>query len=139
VITNQEQSMSQYQGHLSDGSSVQKHSAGGIYPFVPFGVDRPNGWAWSGADVPASQRVSLPHLLPDQLQELVMAQRIQDTDFFILREFEAAVAHLRGCPVSVALKQDMLAIGAPFLNRLLANGHSRFDAIDLMRAVFVPH
>lgn len=68
-----------------------------------------------------------------------MAQRIQDTDFFILREFEAAVAHLRGCPVSVALKQDMLAIGTPFLNRLLANGHSRFDAIDLMRAVFAPH
>lgn len=23
-----------YQGHLSDGSSIQKHSAGGIYPYV---------------------------------------------------------------------------------------------------------
>ena len=25
-----------YQGHLADGSSVQKHSAGGIYPYVLF-------------------------------------------------------------------------------------------------------
>lgn len=23
-----------YQGHLSDGSSIQKHSAGGLYPYV---------------------------------------------------------------------------------------------------------
>jgi hypothetical protein len=23
-----------YQGHLNDGSSVQKHSAGGIYPLI---------------------------------------------------------------------------------------------------------
>ncbi len=23
-----------YQGHLSDGSSVQKHSAGGLYPYI---------------------------------------------------------------------------------------------------------
>jgi len=26
--------MSMYQGHLADGSSVQKHSAGGLYPYV---------------------------------------------------------------------------------------------------------
>lgn len=25
-----------YQGHLADGSSVQKHSAGGLYPYVLF-------------------------------------------------------------------------------------------------------
>ena len=25
-----------YQGHLNDGSGVQKHSAGGLYPFVIF-------------------------------------------------------------------------------------------------------
>lgn len=24
----------QYQGHLSDGSSIQRHSAGGLYPYV---------------------------------------------------------------------------------------------------------
>ena len=26
--------MSTYQGHLNDGSSVQKHSAGGLYPYI---------------------------------------------------------------------------------------------------------
>lgn len=26
--------MSLYQGHLPDGSSIQRHSAGGLYPFV---------------------------------------------------------------------------------------------------------
>ena len=42
-----------YAGHLNDGSSVQKHSAGGLYPFIIFakqcgdalryGVLAPNG------------------------------------------------------------------------------------------------
>ncbi len=32
-----------YQGHLSDGSSVQKHSAGGLYPYVIFAKDTPHG------------------------------------------------------------------------------------------------
>jgi hypothetical protein len=49
--------MSQYQGHLSDGSSVQKHSAGGIYPFVPFGVDRPNGKLCWGITTPGGRDV----------------------------------------------------------------------------------
>lgn len=28
--------MSNYQGHHSDGSSIQKHSAGGIYPCIVY-------------------------------------------------------------------------------------------------------
>lgn len=32
-----------YQGHLPDGSSVQRHSAGGLYPFVLFAKDSPTG------------------------------------------------------------------------------------------------
>ena len=42
-----------YQGHLPDGSSVQKHSAGGLYPYIiyakqcgdklRYGVMSPNG------------------------------------------------------------------------------------------------
>jgi hypothetical protein len=42
-----------YQGHCTDGSSVQKHSAGGLYPYIIFakqcgdklryGVIAPNG------------------------------------------------------------------------------------------------
>lgn len=32
-----------YQGHLEDGSSVQKHSAGGIYPYVIFAQETADG------------------------------------------------------------------------------------------------
>ena len=32
-----------YQGHLPDGSSVQKHSAGSCYPYVVFGQETPEG------------------------------------------------------------------------------------------------
>lgn len=35
-----------YQGHLEDGSSVQKHSAGGIYPYVIFAQETPTGIAY---------------------------------------------------------------------------------------------
>ena len=52
--------MTTYQGHLSDGSSVQKHSAGGLYPYViyaqndsagvlNYGVKTPEGdWILAG-------------------------------------------------------------------------------------------
>lgn len=32
-----------YQGHLPDGSSVQKHSAGSSYPFIVFGQETERG------------------------------------------------------------------------------------------------
>lgn len=32
-----------YQGHLPDGSSVQKHSAGSCYPFIVYGQETPKG------------------------------------------------------------------------------------------------
>jgi hypothetical protein len=35
--------MTSYQGHMADGSSVQKHSAGGAYPYVLQLRDNPNG------------------------------------------------------------------------------------------------
>jgi len=38
--------MSNYQGHMADGSSVQKHSAGGLYPFVLYVQETPRGLAW---------------------------------------------------------------------------------------------
>lgn len=48
-----------YQGHLPDGSSIQRHSAGGLYPFViqarqsgdkiEYGVIEPDGSSiWTG-------------------------------------------------------------------------------------------
>lgn len=35
-----------YQGHASDGSSVQKHSCGGLYPYVIFAQESINGIAY---------------------------------------------------------------------------------------------
>jgi len=35
-----------YQGHLEDGSSVQKHSAGGLYPYVIFAQETATGIAY---------------------------------------------------------------------------------------------
>lgn len=35
-----------YQGHLADGSSVQKHSAGGLYPFVLYAQETDQGLRW---------------------------------------------------------------------------------------------
>lgn len=43
-----------YQGHLHDGSSVQRHSAGGLYPFVLFGRETPRGVRW-GVLTPSGQ------------------------------------------------------------------------------------
>lgn len=47
-----------YLGHMPDGSSVQRHSAGGLYPFIPFIKDTPNGLRYGvicpdGTEVPA--------------------------------------------------------------------------------------
>jgi hypothetical protein len=35
-----------YQGHLDDGSSVQKHSAGPLYPCVIYAQETPRGLQW---------------------------------------------------------------------------------------------
>lgn len=47
-----------YQGHLSDGSSVQRHSAGGLYPYVMFAQQTEGGLKWgfihpNGLEFPA--------------------------------------------------------------------------------------
>lgn len=43
-----------YAGHMADGSSVQKHSAGGLYPFVLYSKTAPSGsglvWGWITPD-----------------------------------------------------------------------------------------
>lgn len=38
--------MSHYQGHLSDGSSIQKHSAGGLYPYVVYAQQQGEKMRW---------------------------------------------------------------------------------------------
>jgi hypothetical protein len=39
-----------YQGHLPDGSGVQRHSAGGLYPFVIFAQETPSGLQYGVID-----------------------------------------------------------------------------------------
>jgi len=61
-----------------------------------------------------------------------MTQRLQDTDFFILREFDAATQDIVW-PAPKELGPAYMERTRPFFERLLANGHSRFDAADLLR------
>ena len=65
-----------------------------------------------------------------------MAQRIQNTDAFILMQFSNAVAHLRNLPADQAMQSEILRIGSKYLDQLKANGHEWQDAISLMRAAF---
>ena len=44
------QDNTQPSGHHADGSSIQKHSAGGIYPLVIFGQETPYGLLWGVMD-----------------------------------------------------------------------------------------
>lgn len=47
-----------YQGHLNDGSSVQKHSAGGLYPCVIYAQETPTGLQY-GIITPSDQKGTL--------------------------------------------------------------------------------
>lgn len=47
-----------YQGHLNDGSSIQKHSAGGIYPCVLYVQEREGTRYW-GIITPKNQHGTL--------------------------------------------------------------------------------
>ena len=47
-----------YQGHLADGSSVQKHSAGGLYPCVIYAQETPTGLQY-GVITPIDQKGAL--------------------------------------------------------------------------------
>lgn len=62
--------------------------------------------------------------------------RIQDTDAFILREFDEATAPIRELPKGHELTARMGEIGAPFYARLKDNGHTPSEAIALLRATF---
>lgn len=35
-----------YQGHLSDGSGIQRHSAGGLYPYVIYAQHKGGSMRW---------------------------------------------------------------------------------------------
>lgn len=45
-----------YQGHMPDGSSIQRHSAGGLYPYVVYAQQCGNAMRW-GYIAPGRQPV----------------------------------------------------------------------------------
>jgi hypothetical protein len=65
-----------------------------------------------------------------------MQPSIENSDFNILREFEATVSSLRYRNADFQMQAEMLKLGSPFLDRLKKNGHSFPEAIALMREVF---
>jgi len=65
-----------------------------------------------------------------------MAQSLRDTDAFILREFEQAVAHLRYREADQEMQAEMRKLTEPFLDRLKKNGHSLHMALSLLKEVF---
>lgn len=62
---------STYQGHVGDGSSVQKHSAGPLYPCVLFAQETPQGLKW-GVITPQCQEGKL---IGSEHEALVVAKR----------------------------------------------------------------
>lgn len=38
--------MTHYQGHLPDGSSIQRHSAGGLYPYIVYAQQKGDALRW---------------------------------------------------------------------------------------------
>lgn len=62
---------SAYKGHVGDGSSVQKHSAGPLYPCVLFAQETPQGVKW-GVIAPQCQEGKL---IGTEHDALVVAKR----------------------------------------------------------------
>jgi hypothetical protein len=60
-----------YQGHLKDGSSVQKHSAGGIYPCVLFAQETPKGLQY-GLITPRDQKGTLYGTYDNAIDEALL-------------------------------------------------------------------
>lgn len=93
--------MNTLQGHLADGSSVQKHSAGGLYPCVVYAQESPTGLVY-GVISPYDQDGTLAGSYDDAvvlaegvLQAIKNARRPilsddADVDHDLLAQVEAA-------------------------------------------------
>jgi hypothetical protein len=63
-----------------------------------------------------------------------MAQRLQDTDAYILKQFHDKVKHLVAMTPTKAVQAEMAELGLPYLRKLQANGHDMATIASLMRA-----
>lgn len=87
-----------YQGHLPDGSSVQKHSAGSAYPFIVFGQETPKGLRF-GVMGPAPRgrapgTVEVVHAVASCEQACSMADRLASAYRRIQAQRKPAVASI---------------------------------------------
>lgn len=57
---------------------------------------------------------------------------LKNSDAFILMQFQKAVKPLKNLPLAECTEK-MGIIGKPYFERLKKNGHSLYDAIDLLR------
>lgn len=64
--------------------------------------------------------------------------RLPDTDAVILMTFDAKLREIHALDVPDNVKLTMArSMSVTFVDRLLSNGHSQADAIDLLRSVAV--
>jgi hypothetical protein len=59
---------------------------------------------------------------------------MKNSDFYILWEFKETARPLLGRQLEA---DTMRAACTPFYERLLARGHSHYDALDLMRSIWI--
>jgi hypothetical protein len=59
---------------------------------------------------------------------------MRNSDFYILREFREIARGILGQPLNA---DQLRAACRPFYERLLARGHSHFEALDLMRSIWI--
>jgi len=64
-----------------------------------------------------------------------MAQRLQDTDAYILKQFSEKVKHLVAQTPTKAVQAEMAELGLPYLRALQRNGHDMATIASLMRSV----
>ena len=76
--------MSHYQGHLADGSSVQKHSAGGLYPYVIYAKQQGDVLRWGYIAPDGSD-----HLVADSYDDACDAAIAHRDHAKCLKAFEA--------------------------------------------------
>lgn len=80
-----------YQGHMPDGSSIQRHSAGGAYPYVCQLRDHPAGgywWELIGPGIPGALRFSTPSGWDVAVRRLLAVRENEDAWAFELEQLQ---------------------------------------------------
>ena len=65
-----------------------------------------------------------------------MKERLQDTDFMLLRDFSKEVDHLRELPLTMEVKLAVAEIARPYAAKFLAKGYDLRTACDLLQDMY---